>query len=93
VGRMERSVTSAGDEIAFPLRQRKGHTSDLSQLFRPVPGLGASHLLFPMAYAMGYFLSPSGLGIAKKSHRSAWLGNFSAKNRELPDFSPPTSDF
>jgi hypothetical protein len=35
---------------------------DLRRAFRPVPGLGVSYLQFPMAHAMGYSLSPSGLG-------------------------------
>jgi hypothetical protein len=45
------------------------HWLDLRRAFRPVPGLGVSHLQFPMAYAMGYFLPPSGLGSVKKSYR------------------------
>jgi hypothetical protein len=58
---MERSVTA-----------HKGNRwLDLRRAFRPVPGLGVSHLQFPMAHAMGYSLSPSGLGTVKKSHRLA----------------------
>jgi hypothetical protein len=44
---MERSVTA-----------HKGNRwLDLRRAFRPVPGLGVSHLQFPMAHAMGYSLS------------------------------------
>jgi hypothetical protein len=42
---------------------------DSRRAFRPVPGLGVFHMQFPMACAMGYFLSPSGLD-SVKSQRS-----------------------
>ena len=36
-----------------------GGGSRVNPAFRPVPGLGASHMQFPMAHAMGYFRVPS----------------------------------
>jgi hypothetical protein len=47
------------------------HWLDLRGAFRPVPGLGVSHMQFPMAHAMGYFLSPSGLDVGGKSQVTA----------------------
>src|ERR1700689_5102156 len=44
-----------------------GHRLDFDRAFRPVPGLAVSHLQFPMAHAMGYFLSPFGLAVTEKS--------------------------
>jgi hypothetical protein len=39
---------------------------DLRRVFRPVPGLGVSYVQFPMACAMGYFLSPFGLDVSEE---------------------------
>jgi hypothetical protein len=44
----------------------------LRRVFRPVPGLGVSYVQFPMACAMGYFLSPFGLDVSEELQVSAW---------------------
>ena len=44
----------------------------LRRVSRPVPGLGVSHVQFPMAHAMGYFLSPFGLDVSEELQVSAW---------------------
>ena len=74
----------AGDKIACPTRQGKSHRSDFRWAFRPVPGLGVSHMQFPLANAMGYFLSPFGLDVseachfflARTPHRGPWYNLF-----------------
>jgi hypothetical protein len=60
VGRMEPSVTA----------YKGNRWLDLRRAFRPVPGLEVSYLQFPMAHAMGYFLSPSGLDVSEESRVS-----------------------
>src|SRR5271156_2028527 len=45
-------------------------TSRAEPALRPVPGLGSSNAQFPTAYAVGYFLSPSGLATRRASSRA-----------------------
>jgi hypothetical protein len=67
VGQIERSVNA----------YKGNRWLDLRRAFRPVPGLGVSHLRCHAnnhslkALPHGYTLSPSGLGTVKKSHRLA----------------------